>query len=106
MQVNNNKKNARFNPNRKDDRLLMSTVVSRREHKPKREVEPEEELVSTDPEHVLSMQPETRIDWLQMALMQAGMGKLKAGTVYEAFTDPRFASSAGGAIKRLKEAAS
>jgi len=100
--VNNNKKNARFNPNRRDDRLMMSQVTSRREHKPRREVEPEIELVSTDPSHVLSMGAETRLDWLQMGLMQAGLGKLKVDSLYKVLTNPAFGPSEGPARKALK----
>mmetsp|Transcript_73402 Transcript_73402/g.185102 ORF Transcript_73402/g.185102 Transcript_73402/m.185102 type:complete len:215 (+) Transcript_73402:182-826(+) len=100
--VNNNKKNARFNPNRRDDRLMASQVTSRREHKPRREAEPEIELVSTDPSHVLSMGVETRLDWLQMGLMQAGLGKLKVESLYKVLTNPAFGSSEGPAKKALK----
>lgn len=100
--VNNNKKNARFNPNRRDDRLMMSQVTSRREHKKQREVEPEIELVSTDPSHVLSMGGETRLDWLQMGLMQASMGKLKVDSLYKVLTNPAFGPSESSARKPLK----
>mmetsp|Transcript_54587 Transcript_54587/g.122807 ORF Transcript_54587/g.122807 Transcript_54587/m.122807 type:complete len:197 (-) Transcript_54587:289-879(-) len=100
--VNNNKKNARFNPNRKDDRLLLSEVTSRRERRPRRETEPEVELVSTEPDHVLSMHSETRVDWLQMALMQAGTGKLKAASLYEVIKNPGFGSGDSAARKQLK----
>lgn len=100
--VNNNKKNARFNPNRRDDRLMMSQVTSRREHKPRKEVEPEIELVSTDPAHVLGMGSETRLDWLQMGLMQASMGKLKVDALCNVLTNPSFGPSESSCRKALK----
>mmetsp|Transcript_39631 Transcript_39631/g.84512 ORF Transcript_39631/g.84512 Transcript_39631/m.84512 type:complete len:218 (+) Transcript_39631:122-775(+) len=100
--TNNNKNNARFNPNRKDDRLLKAEVTSRREHKIRREVEPEVELVSTEPSHVLSMPAETRLDWLQMALMQAGMGKLKPTSLFEVIKEPAFGPNSSAARKPLK----
>mmetsp|Transcript_27106 Transcript_27106/g.78097 ORF Transcript_27106/g.78097 Transcript_27106/m.78097 type:complete len:219 (+) Transcript_27106:114-770(+) len=100
--VNNNKKNARFNPNRKDDRLLGSEVTSRREHKKRKETEPEVELVSTAVEHVLGMQPETRVDWLQMALMQAAVGKLKAASLYDVVANPAFVPGDAGARRMLR----
>lgn len=100
--VNNNKKNARFNPNRRDDRLMESEVISRRVHRKKRETEPEIELVSTDPSHVLSMGGETRVDWLQMALMQAGLGKLKVDALHKVLTNPAFGPSEKKVRKELK----
>eukprot|EP00927_Polykrikos_kofoidii_P072495 TRINITY_DN68604_c0_g1_i1.p1 TRINITY_DN68604_c0_g1~~TRINITY_DN68604_c0_g1_i1.p1 ORF type:complete len:282 (-),score=52.24 TRINITY_DN68604_c0_g1_i1:284-1003(-) len=91
--VNNNKKNARFNPNARDDRVLPGYVSSRRVHKERKEVEPQvtEELISTDPEHVLSMEPSIRVDWFHMALMQAATGKLKGTALYGVVLDPMFA---------------
>lgn len=100
--TNNNKNNARFNPNRKDDRLLKAEITSRREHKLRREVAPEEELVSTEPSHVLSMPAETRLDWLQMALMQAGMGKLKPAALFEVLKEPAFGPTSSTTRKPLK----
>lgn len=102
--VNNNKRNARFNPNRRDDRLWGSQVTSVREHRVKREAEPEVELVSTEPGHVLSMGLDTRLDWLQMALMQSGLGKLKADSLLMVLTDAAFGVGDGppSARKALK----
>jgi len=101
--VNNNKKNARFNPNRRDDRLMMSQVTSRREHKQrKQDDKPDMELVSTEPDHVLSMGDETRLDWLQMALMQAGLGKLKVEAICTVLTNPLFGPADGPTRKSLK----
>eukprot|EP00448_Togula_jolla_P011077 CAMPEP_0170618578 /NCGR_PEP_ID=MMETSP0224-20130122/27033_1 /TAXON_ID=285029 /ORGANISM="Togula jolla, Strain CCCM 725" /LENGTH=187 /DNA_ID=CAMNT_0010944561 /DNA_START=135 /DNA_END=699 /DNA_ORIENTATION=+ len=91
--VNNNKKNARFNPNARDDRVLPGYVSSRRVHKPQKEAEIQEELISTDPEHVLSMEPSTRLDWFQMALMQAATGKLKAVNLYDVILSSHFAAT-------------
>eukprot|EP00928_Gymnodinium_smaydae_P080310 TRINITY_DN64027_c0_g1_i1.p1 TRINITY_DN64027_c0_g1~~TRINITY_DN64027_c0_g1_i1.p1 ORF type:complete len:262 (-),score=41.15 TRINITY_DN64027_c0_g1_i1:70-750(-) len=92
--VNNNKRNARFNPNARDDRVLPGYVSSRRVHKEKKEeAAPAEELISTDPAHVLSMEPTIRQDWFQMALMQAATGKLKASAIYGAISDRQFAST-------------
>mmetsp|Transcript_106125 Transcript_106125/g.342286 ORF Transcript_106125/g.342286 Transcript_106125/m.342286 type:complete len:218 (+) Transcript_106125:123-776(+) len=77
-------------------------VTSRREHRPRREAEPEVELVSTAVEHVLGMQPETRVDWLQMALMQAGMGKLKAASLYDVIATSAFAPGDPSSRRSLK----
>lgn len=101
--VNNNKRNARFNPNRKDDRLLLSEITSRRLHKVQKAQDgPADELVSTDLAHVLSMAEDTRVDWLQMALMQAALGKLKASSLYEVLTHRNFAPNEASARKQLK----
>jgi len=100
--LNNNKANARFNPNRKDDRLVGGEVTSRREHKVRKEVKPETELISTDPAHVLSMPPETRVDWLQMAMMQAALGKLKPTGIYEVIKAPGFKPNSSAARKPLR----
>lgn len=93
--ANNNKKNARFNPNARDDRVLPGYISSRRVHKERKVVEDEirEELISTDASHVLSMEPDTRLDWFQMALMQAAGGKLKATALVDVLMNPRFATS-------------
>mmetsp|Transcript_35010 Transcript_35010/g.81223 ORF Transcript_35010/g.81223 Transcript_35010/m.81223 type:complete len:284 (-) Transcript_35010:186-1037(-) len=98
----NNNKNVRFNPNRKDDRLLLAEVTARRQHKPRKEAQKEEELILTDPEHVLGMPPDTRVDWLKMALMQSAMGKLKAASLYDVIARPSFARTSGSARKALK----
>ena len=100
--VNNNKRNARFNPNRKDDRLMESQVIVRREHKKKKEAEPIVELLSTDPAFVLSMEGDCRVDWLQMALMQAGLGQLKSEKLYDILVNPAFAPSEAEHRKTLK----
>lgn len=102
--VNNNKRNARFNPNRKDDRLWEAQVTSRREHhvKPRKQEETDIELVTTDVSFVLSMSTETRLDWLQMSLMQAGGGKLKADALYKVLVDPAFGSGEAGPRKALR----
>mmetsp|Transcript_28737 Transcript_28737/g.72914 ORF Transcript_28737/g.72914 Transcript_28737/m.72914 type:complete len:234 (-) Transcript_28737:265-966(-) len=100
--VNNNKRNARFNPNRKDDRLWEAQVTSRREHKPRKQVEKEEELVSTELEHVLSMEADTRLDWLQMCLMQLGLGKMKADALFKVLSEPAFGPGDAAARKALK----
>merc|ERR1712146_727710 len=68
----------------------------------KKEVEPDVELVSTDPEFVVTMEAETRVDWFQMALMQAATGKLKTDKMFKVISDARFAANAGGAKKKLK----
>ncbi|CAK0839366.1 unnamed protein product [Prorocentrum cordatum] len=84
---------------------MESEVTSRRNYnKPKREGKgPVEELVSTEPDHVLSMEPETRVDWLQMALMQAALGKLKAVALYDVIVLPAFAPGEGSALKPLTQ---
>eukprot|EP00929_Paragymnodinium_shiwhaense_P074903 TRINITY_DN38311_c0_g1_i1.p1 TRINITY_DN38311_c0_g1~~TRINITY_DN38311_c0_g1_i1.p1 ORF type:complete len:170 (+),score=44.65 TRINITY_DN38311_c0_g1_i1:151-660(+) len=94
--VNNNKKNARFNPNARDDRLMPGYVSSRRVHKEPAKKDsdiPAEELINTDPAFVLSMESDTRLDWFQMALMQAATGKLKAEAIYKVVMTAGFAST-------------
>lgn len=89
--VNNNKRNARFDPNRRDDRLLTAEVTARRVHKAPKAAEPEdEETVTTDLDHVLSMSDDSRVDWLQLALMQVALRKLKAAAVCDVMKHARF----------------
>eukprot|EP00438_Fugacium_kawagutii_P017421 Skav208451 [mRNA] locus=scaffold1104:56857:59375:+ [translate_table: standard] len=102
--VNNNKRNARFNPNRRDDRLLDAEVTARR---PPRVQKPtgsdsEEELINTKPDFVLSMESDSRVDWLQMALMQAAEGKLKASALYEVMKHKSFVPSEASYRGKLK----
>merc|ERR1712151_344606 len=59
---------------------------------------PAEEVIATDPSHVLSMDPSTRLDWFQMALLQAATGKLKATVLFDTLCNPGFA-----ATKKLKD---
>mmetsp|Transcript_32584 Transcript_32584/g.52421 ORF Transcript_32584/g.52421 Transcript_32584/m.52421 type:complete len:216 (+) Transcript_32584:98-745(+) len=99
--VNNNKRNARFNPNRRDDRLL-TTEVTLRVHKEKKEEVDTEEAINTDIEHVLSMDSDTRVDWLSMAMMQAATGKLKAVNVFDVMKNPSFVPSESSHRMRLK----
>eukprot|EP00427_Karlodinium_veneficum_P030163 CAMPEP_0169185466 /NCGR_PEP_ID=MMETSP1016-20121227/1810_1 /TAXON_ID=342587 /ORGANISM="Karlodinium micrum, Strain CCMP2283" /LENGTH=188 /DNA_ID=CAMNT_0009261169 /DNA_START=103 /DNA_END=667 /DNA_ORIENTATION=- len=101
--VNNNKKNARFDPNRKDDRLLLAEVISRREPRRKKEVEPTEELVSTDPEFVGSMQADRdSFGLVPDGIDAAATGKLKTDKIFRVISDPRFTSNAGSAKSALK----
>mmetsp|Transcript_32553 Transcript_32553/g.75278 ORF Transcript_32553/g.75278 Transcript_32553/m.75278 type:complete len:222 (-) Transcript_32553:140-805(-) len=104
--VNNNKRNARFNPNRRDDRLLDAEVTARRHPRPQKPAEEEdsesEELINTDPEFVLSMESDSRVDWLQMALMQAAEGKLKAAALYEVMKHKAFVPSEASHRSKLK----
>jgi len=100
--IRNNSKNVRFNPNRRDDRLLLSEVTARRVHKPRKQTKAEEELISTDLGHVLGMPPDTRVDWLDMALMQLALGKLKPASLYDVIAIPKFANTSGKARKPLK----
>eukprot|EP00930_Biecheleria_cincta_P100000 TRINITY_DN91608_c0_g1_i1.p1 TRINITY_DN91608_c0_g1~~TRINITY_DN91608_c0_g1_i1.p1 ORF type:complete len:278 (+),score=69.56 TRINITY_DN91608_c0_g1_i1:97-930(+) len=89
--LNNNKRNARFDPNRRDDRLLTAEVTARRVHKAPRAAEPEdEETVTTDLDHVLSMSDDSRVDWLQLALMQVALSKLKAAAVFDVMKHAKF----------------
>merc|ERR1712032_948233 len=100
--IKNNNKNVRFNPNRKDDRLLLAEVTARRVHKPPKQIKAEDELISTDLDHVLGMPPDTRVDWLDMALMQLALGKLKPVSLYDVIAIPKFANTSGKARKPLK----
>jgi len=100
--IKNNNKNVRFNPNRKDDRLLLSEVTARRVHKPQKQTKAEEEPISTDLDHVLGMPPDTRVDWLDMALMQLALGKLKPASLYDVIAIRKFADTSGKARKSLK----
>eukprot|EP00931_Biecheleriopsis_adriatica_P123987 TRINITY_DN9905_c0_g3_i1.p1 TRINITY_DN9905_c0_g3~~TRINITY_DN9905_c0_g3_i1.p1 ORF type:complete len:271 (-),score=77.17 TRINITY_DN9905_c0_g3_i1:22-834(-) len=100
--LNNNKKNARFDPNRRDDRLLAAEVTARRVHKARKKEEPEEELVSTDSDQVLSMSGEARVDWLQTAIMQVATSKLKADPVYDIMKNPKFSPRESKFRKQLK----
>mmetsp|Transcript_89477 Transcript_89477/g.213799 ORF Transcript_89477/g.213799 Transcript_89477/m.213799 type:complete len:295 (+) Transcript_89477:75-959(+) len=102
--VNNNKRNARFNPNRRDDRLLDAEVTARRQPRPQKpdEDSASEELINTEPEFVLSMESDSRVDWLQMALMQAAEGKLKAAALYEVMKNKTFVPSEAAHRSKLK----
>lgn len=107
--VNNNKRNARFNPNRRDDRLLDAEVTARRP-RPQKPAGPageagdseSEELINTKPDFVLSMESDSRVDWLQMALMQAAEGKLKAAALYEVMKHKAFVPSEASHRGKLK----
>ena len=101
--VNNNKRNARFNPNRRDDRLLDAEVTARRprpKEKPANDSDSEELI--TKPDFVLSMESDSRVDWLQMALMQAAEGKLKAAALYEVMKHKAFVPSESSHRGKLK----
>merc|ERR1712228_608528 len=91
---------CRFNPQARDDRVLPGYIASRRVHKAPKEVKsdiPAEEVIATDPSHVLSMDPSTRLDWFQMALLQAATGKLKATVLFDSTEG---ADQAGGDASR------
>jgi len=93
----------RFNPLIKDDRLLPGFCYSKRERKePKKKEPPKEETISCDPEHVLSMEADTRKEWFQMALMQAATGVTKSASLYAVILEPRFASTKE--LKKMVEA--
>lgn len=102
--VNNNKRNARFNPNRRDDRLLDAEVTARRPPRPQKPTgdSDSEELINTKPDFVLSMESDSRVDWLQMALMQAAEGKLKATALYEVMKHKAFVPSEASHRGKLK----
>ncbi len=102
--VNNNKRNARFNPNRRDDRLLDAEVTARRPPRPQKPTgdSDSEELINTKPDFVLSMESDSRVDWLQMALMQAAEGKLKATALYEVMRHKAFVPSEASHRGKLK----
>merc|ERR1719326_1725794 len=53
----------------------------------------QEELINTDAAHACSMEPDTRLDWFKMALMQVATGKLKASALYDTVLDSRFATT-------------
>lgn len=83
-----------FNPRMKDDRLLPGYTFSRREvPKKKKQDTPKEELISTESEHVLSMEADTRKEWFQLALMQVAAGQLKAASLQDVMLEPSFAST-------------
>lgn len=92
--INNNKKNARFNPNKRDDFLLMAEVVSRRQHKEtraQREAAQEEaDAVPMELADVLGKKPESRFKWLQKALLHAARGKAQVTTLYDIVAHPKF----------------
>ncbi|CAE7704293.1 nipblb, partial [Symbiodinium necroappetens] len=98
-----------FNPNRRDDRLLDAEVTARRHPRPQKPAEDDdsdsEELINTEPEFVLSMESDSRVDWLQMALMQAAEGKLKAAALYEAMLTANLHLFSAKHKKVLEEAA-
>merc|ERR1719326_2685505 len=53
----------------------------------------QEELINTDAAHACSMEPDTRLDWFKMALMQVASGNLKASALYDTVLDSRFATT-------------
>eukprot|EP00747_Dinoflagellata_sp_TGD_P081308 gnl/TRDRNA2_/TRDRNA2_161242_c0_seq1.p2 gnl/TRDRNA2_/TRDRNA2_161242_c0~~gnl/TRDRNA2_/TRDRNA2_161242_c0_seq1.p2 ORF type:complete len:285 (-),score=60.43 gnl/TRDRNA2_/TRDRNA2_161242_c0_seq1:145-909(-) len=92
--VKNNNKNARFNPNKRDDFLVMGEVISRRPQKvtaKQKEAEKDEaDAVTIDLAEIVSKNPKSRLKWLQRALMQAGRGKLVVNTLYDLISHPKF----------------
>jgi len=106
--VNNNKKNARFDPNRRDDRLLGSEVVARSQRRVMtRGVEENEEeqgeMVSTDLKDIVALKQDARLEWLQEALLQAAQGKIKVDALYAIVADGGFLASFGtSAASRMK----
>lgn len=94
--INNNKKNARFNPNKRDDILLQGEVVSRRVHKESRaqaqESQDQADQISVDPVEVYGKKPDGRLRWLQRALLQAARGKVQVTVLYDLLAHPKFTS--------------
>merc|ERR1712129_227239 len=45
-----------------------------------------------------------RVEWFQMALMQASTGKLKTDKIFQVITDSRFSANLGAEKKKLKSA--
>lgn len=89
----------RLDENRREDgRDAASCLVTTSRRKPrvlrvdKADVRDREEALAfvTDPGEVFKKRPESRLKWLQTALIHAGKQKLKIGVIYDIVAHPRF----------------